>query len=302
VADQTAVALQNARLVTDLRASNEEIRALNEELGSRNEQLREMDKVKTDFITIASHELRTPLTQILGFADLLKMMSEAESIPGAEVAPLTESVLSASHRLSDVVTQMLEVSQLDVDALQLKPVESSLEKMIQQAAESFVPAIKERRLFFSLKNISNLPLLQVDPDRMAQALRNIISNAIKFTPDGGAIELRGRLIRQPRQPELVEVVVADTGIGVAPEHLELIFEKFFRVGGISLHSTSPTKFMGAGPGLGLPIAKGIIEAHGGRIWAESLGLHGMAGTQIHIVVPVKAVAVTEKQARAFVGM
>jgi signal transduction histidine kinase len=305
LAGQTSVALKNARLVSNLKTSNEEVRALNETLAARHEQLKEMDKVKTDFITIASHELRTPLTQILGFTDLLKIMSEAESVAGKEIAPITESVLKASSRLGEVVTQMLDVSQLDVDAMQLKLTETTVEAALRMAVEPFATAIKERQLTFTVQNIRNLPPVQADAQRLSQALGQIVGNAIKFTPDGGAVEVRGRhIVNDSKYPESVEIVVTDSGVGVNPKYLELIFEKFFRIGSTALHSTGATKFMGAGPGLGLPIAKGIIEAHGGRVWAESPGFDKdkLPGTKILVVLPVKPPALTGKGVPAFIGM
>ncbi|HLF01418.1 MAG TPA: HAMP domain-containing sensor histidine kinase, partial [Anaerolineales bacterium] len=300
IADQTAVALANARLVTDLKLSNEEIRALNTTLEERNEQLREMDRVKTDFITIASHELRTPLTQVLGYADLLQMMSQAENVPGNDLAPITDSVLRASQRLNEVVTQMLDVSQLDVDALQLNLQDTSLESVLKTVVQSFSGALQERRLALSAKNITPLPRIQGDAERLNQAFRQIISNAIKFTPDGGSIQIVGQHYKDGHQPEAVEIVVIDSGVGIAPSYHELVFEKFFRVGSTALHSTGTTKFMGAGPGLGLPIAKGIVEAHGGRIWVESPGFdqERCPGAKLHVLLPVRAPAVSDKDLSA----
>ncbi|MBM4422399.1 MAG: HAMP domain-containing histidine kinase [Chloroflexi bacterium] len=304
-ADQTSVALKNARLVSNLRALNEGMRLLNQTLEARNEQLREMDKVKTDFITIASHELRTPLTQILGFADLLKMMSEADSIAGSEISPITDSVLKASNRLGEVVNQMLDVSQLDVDAMQLKMAETTVDAVLRAAVAPFTAAIKERRLTLAVQNIRTLPPIQADLQRLGQAFSHIIGNAVKFTPDGGSIEVRGRhLVGDSKEPNSIEIVVADSGVGINNKYLELIFEKFFRVGSTSLHSTGTTKFMGAGPGLGLPIAKGIIGGHGGRVWAESPGFDKdkYPGTKIFVVLPIHPPAVTGKGVPAFIGL
>jgi signal transduction histidine kinase len=289
IADQTAVALANARLVTDLKASNEEVRALNETLAETNEQLKEMDRVKTDFITIASHELRTPLTQILGYADLLSMMSEAETIAGSEISPITGSVLKAGNRLNEIVGQMLEVSQLDVAAIELNMEDTSMDAALQIAAEPFEDALRERHLVLTANNVRTLPGLRADRQRLGQALRQIIGNAIKFTPDGGHIEVRGRHLREKGEAEAIEICVADTGVGIDAKHLELIFEKFFRVGSTTTHSTGATKFMGAGPGLGLAIAKGVILAHGGKIWAASPGFdpERFPGAQIYIQLPLK---------------
>jgi signal transduction histidine kinase len=116
---------------------------------------------------------------------------------------------------------------------------------------------------------------------------NLINNAIKFTPDGGRIEIWGRLV--PGAVGMVEIVIADSGIGIDPADLEMIFEKFYRVDSADLHSTGSVKFKGAGPGLGLPIAKGVIEGHGGRIWAESEGHDEEAcpGSRFHILLPLQ---------------
>jgi signal transduction histidine kinase len=200
---------------------------------------------------------------------------------------------------------MLDVSQLDVDAMQLKLTETTVEAALRMAVEPFATAIKERRLTFTVQNIRNLPHVQADAQRLSQALGQIVGNAIKFTPDSGNIEVRGRhIVNDSKYPESVEIVVTDSGVGINPKYLELIFEKFFRIGSTALHSTGATKFMGAGPGLGLPIAKGIIEAHGGRVWAESPGFDKdkLPGTKILVILPVKPPALTGKGVPAFIGM
>lgn len=302
IADQTSVALKNARLVTNLRALNADMRVLNETLESRNEQLRELDKVKTDFITIASHELRTPLTQMLGFADVLHMMSDRESISGADISPITSSISAAAHRLNEVIMQMLEVSELDVEALPLKFSETTVDAILRAAVEPLAPAIRERRLTFTVHGARGLPPLRGDAERLAQAFGHLIGNAIKFTPDGGHIDVHGKhLPRTGEQIDSVGVVVADTGVGINPKYHQLIFEKFFRIGSTALHSTGTTKFLGAGPGLGLPIAKAIVEGHGGRIWAESPGFDSEAcpGTSIHVVLPLNPPPFTGKGASDF---
>jgi signal transduction histidine kinase len=122
-----------------------------------------------------------------------------------------------------------------------------------------------------------------DPERLLQVLRNVLSNAIKYTPDGGNISVDGRKL-----PGFIEIVVRDTGIGINPQDQSIIFEKFTRLGNISLHSSGKTKFKGGGPGLGLHIARGIIEAHGGAIWAESPGYDEEInpGSTFHILLPL----------------
>ena len=305
--DQTSVAFKNARLVNHLRALNAEMQSLNDVLAYSNERMKDMDKVKTDFITITSHELRTPLTQIIGFSDLLNMMGESETVPGAELRDITENVIKSCSRLNEVVTQMLDVSQADLESLRLKFVETDIESILRGAVEPLASAITERKLSFTVQQIRGLPRLNGDPKRLSQTLKHIIGNAIKYTPDGGHIDVRFKYIaRDPQRGEAIEIIVSDSGVGVNPKYLDLIFEKFFRVGSTSVHSTGTTKFMGAGPGLGLAIAKGIVEGHGGKIWAESPGydMEKLPGTQIHIILPLKPApfAATTTLPSAFIGL
>jgi len=119
---------------------------------------------------------------------------------------------------------------------------------------------------------------------MQQAFRNVLNNAIKYTPDGSTITIDGRTL-----PGFIEVTVADTGIGISQENQPVIFEKFGQLGRVELHSSGKTKFKGGGPGLGLPIARGILEAHGGSLWVESPGHDEKTcpGTTFHVLIPVR---------------
>jgi signal transduction histidine kinase len=138
-----------------------------------------------------------------------------------------------------------------------------------------------------------------DAERLYQAFRNLVSNAIKFTPDGGIISIDGRKL-----PGFIEITVSDTGIGVSPDDQVHIFEKFRNLGNPQLHSSSKTKFKGGGPGLGLSIAKGIVEAHGGAIWVESEGYDEVKypGSTFHVILPMRTEPPDEKIARLFRGL
>jgi signal transduction histidine kinase len=161
------------------------------------------------------------------------------------------------------------------------------------ATDNYKEAIRERKLSVQITDLEGLPAVQGDLQRLCQAFSNLIGNAIKFTPDGGSIAINGRTLddnADDRPQTFVEVLFADTGIGIDPSDQKLIFEKFYRVGAVELHSTGSTKFKGAGPGLGLPIAKGVVQAHGGKIWVESQGhdeAH-MPGSVFHVLLPVAA--------------
>jgi len=164
---------------------------------------------------------------------------------------------------------------------------------MRMAIEPLTEAIRSRKLMLSARGLRDLPPIQGDMQRLVQAFRNVVLNAIKYTPDGGRIDISGRM-----QDDSVLVMIKDSGIGIDPAHHELIFEKFFRVQDPSLHSTGTTKFMGAGPGLGLTIARGVITAHGGRIWVESEGLdtEKLPGSCFYIQLPLNPPESSERAA------
>jgi signal transduction histidine kinase len=290
VGNQTAVVLQNARLVSDLKSANRSITHLNDELTESNRRLEKLDVAKTDFIEIASHELRTPLTQIRGYSDILSDMVSQGALVEAHLNQISGGITRASVRLEAIIAAMLDVSRIDAQALDIHTAPLSLPTVIKLALDNYREAIRERSMNIQLVELEQLPRIQGDQQRLCQAFTNIIGNSIKFTPDGGAITISGRLLNEPTQRDVqiyIELLIADTGIGIDRNDQQLIFEKFYRVGAVELHSTGSTKFKGAGPGLGLPIAKGIIHAHGGKIWVESPGHdeEKLPGSTFHVVLP-----------------
>ncbi|MCA9916386.1 MAG: GAF domain-containing sensor histidine kinase [Anaerolineales bacterium] len=290
LADQTVVALQNARLFGEINDQNEHIRYLNIDLVEQNEKLEIMDRVKSDFITIASHELRTPLTQVKGYADILSAMNEENALTREQTREIVGHINRATLQLERLITAMLDASQLDVDGMQLTFVKTQLDTVLRLAVEPLIQAMRERRIRLELKGIDELPPIYADFKRLVQAFTNLLGNAVKYTPDSGRISVKASIVpSQSYGEEFLEIVIQDTGIGIDPKFHALIFEKFFRIGDPQLHSTGSTKFKGAGPGLGLPIAKGVIEAHGGRIWVESEGEdeERLPGSSFNIVLPVR---------------
>lgn len=288
LAGQTAVALENARLFDDQSRLNREIGQLNEELIGANTRLEILDKAKTDFLNITSHELRTPLTQVRGYADVLGDMVEEGELGDPKMLKIVNSISRATDRLEAIYAAMFDVSAIGVDALplHLEPVKPS--HVLAQVVAKWKAALDQRRQTLVMYGIDQLPYLEGDFERLVQAFGNLVNNAIKFTPDGGRIEVRGRVVDAPES--VVEIIIADKGIGINPQDHEMIFEKFYRAGSTDLHSTGEIKFMGGGPGLGLPIAKGVIEGHGGRIWVESEKRDEATcpGSQFHVLLPVKS--------------
>ncbi|MEL6268865.1 MAG: HAMP domain-containing sensor histidine kinase [Chloroflexota bacterium] len=272
LANQTGVALRNTRLVADLRHLNSSMQSLNRDLGSVNDRMGKLDSVKTDFVTIASHELRTPLAQVRGYTDIIDALNDQGMLDQDQTRGLVNNLRKATERMEELISAMLDVSQLDVNAMDLRFAQTSPESVLRMAIEPLTDPIKQRKLTLSARGLRGLPPLEADMQRLVQAFRNVITNAIKFTPDGGRIDISAQFHEGTNgNDDYILISITDTGIGISKEHVSLVFNKFYRASDPALHSTGTYKFMGAGPGLGLTIAKGVIEGHGGKIWAESPG-------------------------------
>jgi signal transduction histidine kinase len=295
LANQTIAALKIARLVTDLRDLNRRITALNEGLRTTNERLERLDAVKSDFLAIASHELRTPLTQIQGSAELMLDMTADGTLDAGEMTSLLKSLSRASRRMGDVIGALLDVTMIDVESMDLEFGDTAIAEVVKRATEPYAGALAERDQTLVARGLGDLPPVKADANRLVRAFENLITNAIKFTPDGGRIDITGQVYEKDSEgrPLSVRITVADTGIGIDQAHHSLIFEKFFRVGSVRLHSSGITKYKGAGPGLGLPITKGIIDGHGGRIWVNSPAHdeETCPGSTFHVVLPVTPPAI-----------
>lgn len=290
LAGQVGAGVENARLVTDLRALQEDLHILSSELAETNRQLKRLDQTKADFITIASHELRTPLAQIYGYSDILASMAGDEISDAQAVHNFIRGIRGGASRLKQVVDAMVDVSLLETGAMKLQVAPLKLSHVVDRAVSTIGPAAEQRRQTITSKDLSSLPDVEADDHRIGQVLAGLLSNAVKFTPDGGEITISGHSGLSSSGEAYVELVVEDTGIGVDPDQQPLVFEKFYRAEEPSLHSTDGVNFKGAGPGLGLAIARGIIKAHGGWIWAESSGRDEDAcpGSAFHIRLPTKS--------------
>src|SRR5258708_5280120 len=266
LANQTGVALRNARLVNDLRTAGEDMQNLNKDLVGTKERIEQLDSVKTDFITIASHELRTPLAQIRGYTDIIDALNDQGMLDPDQMTGMTTNLRKATDRLERLIGDMLDVSQIGLDAMDLRFAQTTTENVVRLAIEPLTESIKQRKLTVVARGLRDLPPIEADMQRLVQAFRNVVTNAIKYTPDGGRIDITGHLPKneQTNKDEIVRGI-QDTGLCIDPQDYELIFEKFFRVSDPGLHSTGVSKFMGPGPGLGLTIARGVIQGHGGGL-------------------------------------
>lgn len=255
-----------------------------QQLEKANETLKQIDKTKTNFIQISAHELRTPLTLIMGYSQMLKQDTNKDP----ELQKLASGILEGAERMSDVVDSMLDVSRIDSDSLFLRKTSIKIEAVIKKVQKGFVSAFVERNLTFTTEGLEKLPAFSADPDMLQKVFYHLIMNAIKYTPDGGEVKVVGKYRNGKKPPEL-EVSVVDTGIGVDPSKKDAIFEKFHQTGEVLLHSSGKTKFKGGGPGLGLAIARGIVQAHGGKIWVESKGYNEekLPGSKFIVSLPLQ---------------
>ncbi len=271
---QAAIALENARLYEEVTRFNEMMERMVsqrvDELSQAYETLAKLDQNKTSFIKMAAHELRTPLTVMKGYVGMLRGHPSVQDNPGLVQA--VDGVLTGTNRLHSVVNSMLDVARLEGEVLKPVTDPAQLVLILRLIQKDYASALGERNLTLTVdESVNKLPYLMVDSELIQKALDHVIVNAIKYTPDGGAITILAQTITDERLGDCAEIQVKDNGIGIDPANHKIIFEKLYSLGKVELHSSGHTKFKGGGPGLGLAIAAGIIKAHGGRIWVESAG-------------------------------
>jgi signal transduction histidine kinase len=234
-----------------------ELRKANEQLQEANLSLQSIDKMKTDFMTVVSHELRTPLTTIKAFLELITMKPD---MPAQQRTKLMATINVETDRLMRLIADLLDLATIEAGSMKWRSEYLSLEEVVQSSISGMGPLFESKGLRVTTAFGSSLSRFSGDRDRLVQVVTNILFNAIKFTPAGGAVHVEVREEPDPA-PQLV-VEISDTGIGIPAGDLELIFEKFQRAGD---QLTSKIE----GTGLGLSIARQIVENHGGRIWAAS---------------------------------
>jgi len=232
--------------------------------------LRDMERLndlKSEFVGLVSHEFRTALTGIQGFSEIIR----DEEIEVDEMSELAGDINRDALRLNRLINEMLDLDRMEAGKLTLNLAEVDLNGIIEDCAARARTASDEHEIVTDLD--PDLPRLRADADRLVQVVSNLLNNAVKYSPGGGAIEIRSWAAGNQ-----VVVEVADHGEGIPPEFVARVFERFER------YSASPTSRV-IGTGLGLPIARQIIELHGGRMWVESrLGV----GSIFHFSLPFAA--------------
>lgn len=268
---------------------------ISNEMEKVQKQMERVDKSKSQFISVAAHELKTPITLIEGYASMMEDL--VSSGKGVNLDSLLLGMSTGIDRLRSIVDDMIDVSMIDNDLLKLNYQPMQLAQMLEALRLDAEGIIKNRSLTLDIKNFNgSKQWIYVDHTRLMQAIRNMINNAIKFTPDGGIITIDGRTL-----PGFIELIITDTGIGISHDDQAIIFEKFGQLGRVDLHSSGKTKFKGGGPGLGLPIARGILEAHGGSIWVESTGYDekNCPGSTFHVMIPARTESPDSEMTRIF---
>jgi signal transduction histidine kinase len=280
-------------------------REILENLEKSTNDLARLNRMKDSFLGLASHELKTPLTVIMGYTELL--LTDTADKLDSTVLEMVKNIANASARLDNIVKDMVDVSLIDEKRLQLRLEDVNMNRLVEASVNELRFFLSMRKQEIVLQLDEAIPLIRGDSLRLMQLLSNVLGNAIKFTPDEGTITiatsakylLRSKQLAASDQQQrvvnigkehhlFVEVAVSDTGIGIDLEDQLRIFDKFFEVGNIEEHSSGKVAFKAKGAGLGLAIAKGIVDMHGGEIWVESPGYHpeNTPGSTFHIILPL----------------
>lgn len=248
-------------------SGSDELAQLGGQFNEMAAQLEQVEAMRRRLVGDVSHELRTPLTSIQGYMEGL--------IDG--VLPATPETYQQIHaearRLSRLVDDLQELSRVEAGAYQLDVCPVALPELVQITARRLAPELEKKQIQLTLSLPPDLPLIQADADRLIQVLTNLLGNALQYTPAGGQVTISASRIGSDLQ-----FSVADTGLGIPTESLPHVFDRFYRV------DKSRSRQQGGGSGIGLTVARHLVEAHGGRIWVESPGPN--QGSTFYVRLPI----------------
>lgn len=258
-----------------LSEANRRLLEQGRELQVMNAKLTEADRLKSEFLAVMSHELRTPLTAIIAFAEIL--LAEGESLSAVQREYLSD-IFESSHQLLDQINDILDISKIEAGLARLSCSQVDIGELFGTLSRTISPLVAKKGLSFAVECPANLPKIIADRDKLTHILRNLIGNAIKFTPAGGRIDVTVTLAEYKDKMPHIAVAVKDTGIGIDPTDQGHIFDKFRQV-----DSAGSREY--AGSGLGLALVRNLVEMHGGRVWVES---EAGNGSTFIFVLPVVA--------------
>ncbi len=267
-----------------IEEKNIEMARMNAELVRANAELRRASELKSRFLSIASHELKTPLTLIKGYADML--VDTMRERLDEDVLGMVSSISRASERLHRVINNILDATRIERGRLRLSLEEYGIGETVEESVEEFRGLARQRDIALETTVPEGIPVMVGDRQRMAHVLANLLSNALRFSPDHTTVRLSVGLEGAGR----LHIAVEDEGMGVAREEQARVFTPFYEVGRLARHDDNEGKLVSGGTGLGLSIARGIVEKHGGKIWVES-PLHRdcqYPGSRFHVEIPLRA--------------
>ncbi|HEY7319177.1 MAG TPA: GAF domain-containing protein [Candidatus Binatia bacterium] len=256
-ANQAAIALENVHLFQELRDRTQELARYNEEIKLANEKLKELDRLKSSFVSNVSHELRTPLTAIESLADNL-----LDGVTG----PLTTKqsaymvgIKESTERLERLINDLLDLSVIEAGKATLKPTSFPLMKLLRDVADTLKPMADAKQIAVEIGSTNGHSLAWADRDKVTQVLTNLIGNAVKFTPALGKVTMDV----SATEDAWLRVSITDSGPGIPPDETTRIFDEFYQM-------NQPGRDKSKGVGLGLAISKKLVEMHGGKIQVESV--------------------------------
>lgn len=262
------------------------------ELETKNKDLMRLDKIKDTFIQITAHELRTPLTLIYGYSRLLQDSPEIQAVLRANegTSELVDGLVEAVERMQRIINEILTITRIMTNQIDIVVGAAPLIGLFRKVLEKYHQPLQQRNIQVMLNEAGFPKSIRADVELIEMLLDNLISNAIKYTPDGGKIS-----IYASTDEHFVTMHITDTGIGIPLEDQEMIFERFHTPNDPQLHSTSKTAFGGGGLGLGLAICKGIVDAHSGTISVSSNGRNAQTFPGSEFVVKLPLVTQSKKK-------
>jgi signal transduction histidine kinase/CheY-like chemotaxis protein len=256
LASNLAILIERARLFEEVEAARAELEQRAKALEGANARLKELDRLKSQFLANMSHELRTPLNSVIGFSEVLIDGLLGEMPP--EQKECVENILLSGEHLMALINDVLDLSKIEAGHMELAPRPLDVKGLIEDVEKTVEPMFKEKSQALTIDCQDDHPPLTADRVRLRQILLNLLSNAHKFTPNGGEITLSCSLV----DDATMGFSVVDTGVGIKPEDQEIIFEEFRQADGTAAREVE-------GTGLGLAISKRLVEMHDGSIWLES---------------------------------